>query len=297
MLNDIARFRRFARAVTTEVGALDESFLGLGRPLGAARVLNAIGHGRSEVSALRDYLRLDSGLLSRLLRGLEEEGLIETTPGDGDQRRRMSRLTKAGETAFAAYERLSDARASAFLSANPRAPALLAAMDLIATAFALKDVRITEADPRSEAGRHCLAAYYAELGRRFPGGFDVNLSRDPDASSMIRPRGVFLLAWADTMPIGCGGLKGGGRVAGSGEPFGEVKRMWIAPEARGFGLAQRMLGCFEEAARTLDLTLLRLDSNSALPEAIALYRKCGWVETQRFNDDPYPDHFFEKRIG
>ena len=42
----IARVRRFNRAVTSEVGALDTSFLGRGRPLGAARVLNAIGHGQ-----------------------------------------------------------------------------------------------------------------------------------------------------------------------------------------------------------------------------------------------------------
>ena len=61
MLTPAQRFRRFARAVTTEVGALDQSFLGRGRPLGAARVLNAVGHGQEDVTALRQYLRLDSG--------------------------------------------------------------------------------------------------------------------------------------------------------------------------------------------------------------------------------------------
>ena len=54
MTNDIQRIRRFNRAVTSEVGALDTSFLGLGRPLGSARVLNAIGHGQQEVGASRD---------------------------------------------------------------------------------------------------------------------------------------------------------------------------------------------------------------------------------------------------
>src|ERR1700748_682460 len=92
----VARFRRFARAVTLEVGALDTSFLGRGRPLGAARVLNAIGQGRAGVAAVRDYLGLDSGLMSRLLRGLEEEGLIETVAHPEDARRRIARLTKAG---------------------------------------------------------------------------------------------------------------------------------------------------------------------------------------------------------
>ena len=97
MLNDISRFRRFSRAVTTEVGALDTSFLGRGRPLGAARVLNAIGHGRTDVTAIRSYLGLDSGLMSRLLRSLEEEGMIEVAPDPEDARKRRAHLTAAGQ--------------------------------------------------------------------------------------------------------------------------------------------------------------------------------------------------------
>ena len=59
MLYDpVSRFRRFARAVTLEVGALDTSFLGRGRPLGAARVLNAIGMDRTDVAEIREYLGL-----------------------------------------------------------------------------------------------------------------------------------------------------------------------------------------------------------------------------------------------
>ena len=42
--------------------------------------------------------------------------------------------------------------------------------------------------------------------------------------------------------------------------------------------------------------LLRLDTNTALPEALALYRRLGWSEIDRFNDDPYPDAFFEKHL-
>ena len=88
----VLRLRRFQRAVTTETGALDGSFLGRGRPLGAARVLNAIGRGRQDVAAIRADLELDSGLLSRLLRRLEAEGLIAMTADPGDARRRRARL-------------------------------------------------------------------------------------------------------------------------------------------------------------------------------------------------------------
>lgn len=275
---------------------LDDSFLGRGRPLGPARVLNAIGHGRGEVGAIRDYLRLDSGLLSRMLRGLEEEGLIETAADSADGRRRAVHLTDRGQAEFQAYEQLSNARATALLDRHPRGDALLAAMDLIATALGRDAITLDEADPRSDAARHCLENYYGELARRFARGFDVNLSCDPDAASMMRPKGIFLVAMSDGMPVGCGGLKGGGRDASTGEAYGEIKRLWVAPEARGLGLARKLMSALEAAACDFAMPLLRLDTNSALAEAGALYRATGWREIGRFNDDPYPDLFFEKRL-
>ena len=81
-----------------------------------------------------------------------------------------------------------------------------------------------------------------------------------------------------------------------GAEFAEIKRLWVSPDARGLGLGRRLMDAAEEAARSLGIATLRLDTNSALPEAAALYRKSGWAEIARFNDDPYPDLFFEKRI-
>ncbi|MCB8837523.1 helix-turn-helix domain-containing GNAT family N-acetyltransferase [Aurantimonas sp. VKM B-3413] len=286
----ISRFRRFSRTVTAEVGALDTSFLGRGRSLGTARVLNAIGHGRTDVAAVREYLGLDSGLMSRLLRQLEDEGLVETLAHEEDARRRVARLTAAGQREFEAYEALSDERAEATLARHPHPEALLAAMDLVASALGRDRIAIEEADPLSDPARYCLGEYYAELARRFERGFDVSLSRDPDARDMTWPRGVFLLAISDGLPIGCVGLKG------SGGETAEIKRLWVAPSARGLGLARRLMEASEDAARGLGIRILRLDTNSALPEALQLYQKTGWTEIDRFNDDPYPDVFFEKQL-
>lgn len=288
-LDPVARFRRFSRAVTSEVGALDTSFLGRGRPLGSARVLNAIGHGRTDIAEVRDYLGLDSGLMSRLLRGLEDEGLIETRPDAADGRRRIAALTAPGQREFEAYEEISNNRAQALLSRHPHPEALLAAMDLIASALGRDRIAFEEVDPRSEPARYCLGEYYAELARRFENGFEVSLSRDPDATDMIRPRGSFLVAFSDGLPIGCVGLKGGA-------DFAEAKRLWVAPSARGLGLAKRLMARIEDIARELGISIIRLDTNRALPEAVALYRNSGWTEIERYNDDPYPDFFFEKRL-
>jgi DNA-binding MarR family transcriptional regulator/GNAT superfamily N-acetyltransferase len=289
-LDPISRVRRFNRVVTSEVGALDTSFLGRNRPLGAARVLNAIGQGQSDVASIREYLGLDSGLMSRLLRGLEDEGLIETVSNQQDARRRIARLTDAGRSEFQAYEALSNAQAEVFLARHSRPEELLRAMDLVASALGRSRIVIEEMDPRQEDARYCLGEYYAELARRFENGFEVSLSRDPEAVDMIRPRGAFLVALSDGLPIGCVGLKG------TRSDVAEIKRLWVAPSARGLGLARRLMTAAEDVARPLSIKILRLDTNSALPEAQQLYRRTGWKEIDRFNDDPYPDTFFEKRL-
>lgn len=289
MLTDqIARTRRFYRAVSTESGVLDSSYLGLGRPLGPARVLNAIGHGMTELDQIRSYLRLDSGLLSRYLRGLEEEGLVTTETSETDSRRRVATLTDTGTSEFAAYERLCDEQAGSVLARHPRPKALLEAMDLVAIAFGQDRIRfevVAPADPRAQS---CLAAFYAELSARFERGFDVNLSCDPEHADMTPPRGAFLLMTLDGIALGCAGLKG------TDHGYAEIKRMWIAPSARGMGLTHRLMAAIEDQARALGIETLRLDTNSILTEACAYYRKHGWTEIPRFNPDPYPDLFFEK---
>jgi DNA-binding MarR family transcriptional regulator len=288
MLTPEARFRRFARAVTTEVGALDTSFLGRGRPLGAARVLNAVGQGRTDVADIRAYLRLDSGLMSRLLRALEDEGLVVTRPDPADARRRSVELTSAGRREFDAYEDLSNGRAARVLASHRDPEALLAALDLIASALAPDQIEIRQVDPREPAARWCLDRYYDELSRVFEDGFDVGRSRDPRPDTLLPPCGAFLVAMQDGLPIGCVGLSGdGGDVA-------EVKRLWVAPCARGLGCARRLITAVEEVARTLGVRTLRLDTNRALLEAAELYRRAGWREIERFNDDPYAHLFFEK---
>ena len=151
-------------------------------------------------------------------------------------------------------------------------------------------LRLEERDPADPAARICLAAYYAELDARFPGGFRVERSRDPDAADLVRPRGTFIVALAGDQPVGCIALKG------TDKGYAEIKRMWIASSQRGNGLAKRLIERAEEVARELGTTLLRLDTNSALTDAIAIYRHWGWHEIPRFNDDPYAEVFFEKPL-
>jgi GNAT superfamily N-acetyltransferase len=128
-----------------------------------------------------------------------------------------------------------------------------------------------------------------ELGRRFPDGFDHARSISASAPQLRPPAGVMLMATLDGEPFGCGAVK-----FHAGAPS-EIKRMWIAPSARGLGLARRLLGALEKQAAGSH-PVVRLETNAALTEAIALYRSSGYVEVPPFNDEPYADHWFEKRL-
>ena len=98
------------------------------------------------------------------------------------------------------------------------------------------------------------------------------------------------LARLEGAPVGCGALK---RTDGG---IGEIKRMWTDGEARGLGIARRILRKLEDEARILGLECLRLETNRTLVEAQSLYRKQGYMEVARLNDEPYAHHWFEKRL-
>src|SRR5579859_5404098 len=112
----VEQVRRFNRVVTERVGALNDRFLGRPRPLGEARLLWEIGPGGLEVRLLRSRLGLDSGYLSRMLRSLEADGLVEVSPSPSDARIRVARLTPAGRRERAALDRRSDELADSLLS-------------------------------------------------------------------------------------------------------------------------------------------------------------------------------------
>src|SRR6266571_4948666 len=103
----VSQVRRFNRIVTQRIGALSEEYLARSRPLGASRVLWEIGDGGADVRAIRVRLDLDSGYLSRLLRGLQDEGLVRVQPARDDRRVRTAALTAAGRAERAELDRRS----------------------------------------------------------------------------------------------------------------------------------------------------------------------------------------------
>ena len=288
----IEQVRSFNRAVTQRVGALQHDYLGRHRPLGESRLLFEIGRGGATAAALRARLGLDSGYLSRLLRSLERQGLIETVPLAGDGRVRRAGLTPKGQAELDVLDRGSDELARSILAplTERQRERLAAAMFEVERLLCASAVVIAPEPATSKSGQYCLGEYYRELGERFDAGFDVKLSLAPSLEEFAPPRGTFLVARLYGQPVGCGGLKPISPEAAY------LKRMWIAPSVRGLGLARRLLGVLEQSARAMGYSIVRLETNEALTEAQRLYRSSGYREVRPFNDERYAHHWFEKAL-
>lgn len=288
----VEQVRRFNRTVTARVGALDDGYLGLGRPLGEARLLWEIGHDGCEVRLLRSRLALDSGYLSRLLRSLQAGGVIELTQSEGDRRIRVARLTPAGFAERAVLDERADALAASLLeplTAEQQAR-LVDAMRDVERLLTAASVEIVPVDAEHEDARYCLAEYVAELNRRSERGFDPTAGVTALPHEVRPPAGQFLVAYLHGTPIGCGAVK-----HRAGAPT-EIKRMWLAPSARGLGLGRRLLDELERCAAAGGAGVARIETSGVLGEALQLYRSAGWVEVPAFNDEPFADHWFEKTL-
>ncbi|MGW0228656.1 GNAT family N-acetyltransferase [Actinopolymorpha singaporensis] len=110
------------------------------------------------------------------------------------------------------------------------------------------------------------------------GGID----RSPiDPREFDPPTGLFLVGYLDGRPVGCAGWRT--------PPYtllwpgdAEVKRMYVAPEARGRGLARRMLAALERDAAAAGKTRMVLETGLGQPEAITLYLSAGYAPIPSF---------------
>ncbi len=93
------------------------------------------------------------------------------------------------------------------------------------------------------------------------------------------PNGRLLLAVSDSGPVGVVGVH---CLDGSG--VGEMKRLYVAPEARGLGAGRALVSAAIAAAEDLGFCALRLETHAGyMPEAVALYREAGFRETNPYH--------------
>lgn len=135
--------------------------------------------------------------------------------------------------------------------------------------------------------RRLIRAYLDSLG------FDIGFQGlDPEladpAGQYGPPAGAALLAvGGDDRVVGFTGVRAFGD-----DGDGELKRMYVAPEARGLGLGRALGEAAIVEARRLGHRRLLLDSRASLVAACALYRDLGFVDVTPYRHNPFDDAVF-----
>ena len=138
-------------------------------------------------------------------------------------------------------------------------------------------------------GRGLLTAFGEEIAALYPGwSLATGPTAEPD--EVTPPHGCFLVAYIGETPVGCVALKK------LDERSGEIKRLYVAPEARRNGVARRLLDAIEAEARELGCDVVRLDTGDKQPASLTLFRDSGYVEIDDYNGNPYASYWMEKKL-
>jgi putative acetyltransferase len=110
-----------------------------------------------------------------------------------------------------------------------------------------------------------------------------------DVRALLAPEVDFFAAWSGDEVVGTAAVRRmPGEPATDGEPYGEVKRMMVAPGRRGAGLGRQLLATLEDALRGHGLRLALLETGADQAEAVRLYERCGYTRRPAFGG--YPDN-------
>lgn len=136
-----------------------------------------------------------------------------------------------------------------------------------------------------------LGAMIAHLNEVYPGRVEKpGTATHPE--QMIAPHGVFLVGYDEQeRAVACGGVR---RLTDDG--VAEVKRMYVAPEARSRGAGRELLAALEDAARALGYERVRLDSGPRQLHGQALFASAGYEQVPKYNDNHIANYWAQKRL-
>lgn len=286
----IEAVRAFTRLYTRRLGVLDEGLLQTKFSLTEARLLWEFAHcEHTTASALARELDLDPGYLSRLLRGLREQGLIRSERSTEDARHVHLAITAAGRKAFAPLDARSREEVGALLAPldDMQQQRLLQAMTTIAQlidgpgrprAVLLRPHR--PGDMGWVVARHG-ALYAQEYG--WDMRFEALVARI--AADFVdrfeAQREACWIAERDGGNVGCVFLVQARDEATQAvlPDTAQLRLLLVEPTARGLGLGERLVAECERFAREKGYRRIVLWTNSVLTAARHIYRKAGYTLT------------------
>ena len=138
------------------------------------------------------------------------------------------------------------------------------------------DISLQRAELTSQLVQQLIAALNAELTGMYPEPGANHFALDP--AEVAPGRGIFLVAYRNGQPIGCGAVR-------LLDPTtAEVKRMYVEPALRGGGIGRRLVEALEAEARRLGAERLVLETGARQVEALALYTRCGFMRIPLYGE-------------
>ena len=151
-------------------------------------------------------------------------------------------------------------------------------------------VRVTVERADAEVSLVLQEAFFADIAARYP-GWEPASSQSVGPSDLAPPHGIWLVAYRDGRPVGCGGLQ---RLDAE---TGEVRRIFLDETERGRGTGGRLLVELEKHARRLGYKRVRLTTGDGQPEALGMFQSAGYGEIPPFTDGVFTRHWMEKVLS
>jgi putative acetyltransferase len=300
--------RHFNRYYTNKLGLLARYRFDTRMTLTEARVLLEIGRrGAHTQGALGAELRIDGGYLNRVVGRLVGWALVERRKDEQDGRIVVLELTDEGRRTATRVDASSDDEASSLVRdlGEAEIAELVEHMRAIEGLLegrnkAAPQIELVERGPAIASVRVLMREYIEFLGEDLGyQGVDRELAELP--GKYAAPKGALFLARMGSIRDD--------RSASAGEPTGcvalrplegeacEMKRLFVRPEYRGYGIGKTLALRSIAAARELGYRLMRLDTLERLDDAVRLYRALGFEPIPPYCENPLPGAmFWEKRL-
>ena len=145
------------------------------------------------------------------------------------------------------------------------------------------EIRSERADhPQVVALLDALDRYLGEL-------YEPEANHILSVSELLAPEVSFFVARHGDDIVGTGAVRRmPGEADTAGQPYGEVKRMYVDPAVRGQRIGERLLQTLEASLKVQGVALALLETGSDQREALRLYERYGYTHRGAFGG--YPDN-------
>jgi DNA-binding MarR family transcriptional regulator/N-acetylglutamate synthase-like GNAT family acetyltransferase len=268
--SDISAVREFNRFYTARLGMTRSGVYKTQFSLVEARILYELGaHGAHRTGTLRRKLAIDAGQLSKVLKRLETDALIERTPFDG--RSHLIGLTDDGQEAFAVLDEASHEEVASLLDAAHDSEAAIAAMADLRRALDPREPSVVIRDPEPGDLGWLVERHGAIYAREY--GWDQSFERlvarvvadfDPETDR----------AWIAEVD---GTRAGAVLCVRHDQTTAKLRTLLVEPRARGRGVGKLLVGKVIRHARQQGYETLMLWTNDVLHAARHIYEKAGFT--------------------